>query len=141
MARASAFQAEGRRFESGFPLHLSLGSDWWVSGYRPRSSVVEHFLGKEEVIGSIPIVGSRFPWVVPGVFLKRNLMSCDPQWGWSSGAKVEWKIMRVIVQLACSDCNRKNYSGTKNKKTTTQRLEFKKYCRFCRKHTPHKETK
>ncbi|MAX17327.1 MAG: 50S ribosomal protein L33 [Nitrospina sp.] len=49
--------------------------------------------------------------------------------------------MRVIVQLACSDCNRKNYSGTKNKKTTTQRLEFKKYCRFCRKHTPHKETK
>jgi hypothetical protein len=27
---------------------------------RPRSSVVEHFLGKEEVIGSIPIVGSRF---------------------------------------------------------------------------------
>ncbi|MBT4047352.1 MAG: 50S ribosomal protein L33, partial [Nitrospina sp.] len=26
-------------------------------------------------------------------------------------------------------------------KTTTQRLEFKKYCRFCRKHTPHKETK
>ena len=27
---------------------------------RPRSSVVEHFLGKEEVIGSIPIVGSIF---------------------------------------------------------------------------------
>ncbi len=24
----------------------------------PHSSVVEHFLGKEEVIGSIPIVGS-----------------------------------------------------------------------------------
>ena len=23
--------------------------------------MVEHFLGKEEVIGSIPIVGSRFP--------------------------------------------------------------------------------
>jgi hypothetical protein len=25
----------------------------------PRSSVVERFLGKEEVIGSIPIVGSK----------------------------------------------------------------------------------
>jgi hypothetical protein len=25
----------------------------------PRSSVVEHFLGKEEVIGSTPIVGSK----------------------------------------------------------------------------------
>jgi hypothetical protein len=26
---------------------------------RPRSSGVEHFLGKEEVTGSIPVVGSR----------------------------------------------------------------------------------
>ena len=25
---------------------------------RPRSSVVEHFLGKEEVTGSIPVMGS-----------------------------------------------------------------------------------
>jgi hypothetical protein len=28
----------------------------WVK--RPHSSVVEHFLGKEEVTGSIPVVGS-----------------------------------------------------------------------------------
>ena len=60
LARASAFQAEGRGFESRFPLH----PDWlrWMLGLlvqikRPRSSGVEHFLGKEEVIGSIPIVG------------------------------------------------------------------------------------
>ena len=26
---------------------------------RPHSSVVEHFLGKEEVTGSSPVVGSR----------------------------------------------------------------------------------
>ena len=67
LARASAFQAEGRRFESGFPLHLWSGL---VNGYtRPRSSVVEHFLGKEEVIGSIPIVGSRFLWSVAWVLI------------------------------------------------------------------------
>jgi large subunit ribosomal protein L33 len=30
---------------------------------------------------------------------------------------------------------------TKNKKTTTGKLEFKKYCRWCRKHTSHKETR
>src|SRR5439155_196353 len=30
---------------------------------------------------------------------------------------------------------------TKNKKTTTDRLEFSKFCRRCRKHTSHKETK
>ncbi|MFA4875246.1 MAG: 50S ribosomal protein L33 [bacterium] len=49
--------------------------------------------------------------------------------------------MRTIIQLACQECKRRNYSTTKNKQTTTERLEFKKYCRFCRKHTVHKETK
>lgn len=29
----------------------------------------------------------------------------------------------------------------KNKKNDPDRLEMKKYCRFCRKHTEHKETK
>ncbi|MBT3517418.1 MAG: 50S ribosomal protein L33 [Nitrospina sp.] len=49
--------------------------------------------------------------------------------------------MRDIISLACVECKRRNYSTTKNKKLTTQRLEFKKYCRFCRKHILHKETK
>jgi large subunit ribosomal protein L33 len=49
--------------------------------------------------------------------------------------------MRTIIQLACQECKRRNYSTTKNKQTTPDRLEFKKYCRFCRKHTVHKETK
>jgi len=49
--------------------------------------------------------------------------------------------MRDIVYLACGDCKRRNYSTTKNKKKTTERIEFAKYCRFCRKHTAHKETK
>ncbi|MFN7955519.1 MAG: 50S ribosomal protein L33 [bacterium] len=49
--------------------------------------------------------------------------------------------MRDIVTLACGDCKRRNYTTTKNKKRTPDRLAFKKYCRFCRKHTEHKETK
>ncbi|VAX22064.1 LSU ribosomal protein L33p @ LSU ribosomal protein L33p, zinc-independent [hydrothermal vent metagenome] len=49
--------------------------------------------------------------------------------------------MRVIIQFVCGDCKRKNYSNTKNKKNTPDRLEFKKYCPFCRKHTSHKEAK
>ena len=43
--------------------------------------------------------------------------------------------MRDIITLACTDCKRRNYSTTKNKKKTTERLELSKYCRFCRKHT------
>jgi large subunit ribosomal protein L33 len=50
-------------------------------------------------------------------------------------------VMRDIVHLACGDCKRRNYSTTKNKKKTTERIEFSKFCRFCRKHTAHKETK
>lgn len=49
--------------------------------------------------------------------------------------------MRDIVHLQCTECKRKNYSTTKNKKTTTGKLEFKKFCRFDRKHTVHREAK
>jgi large subunit ribosomal protein L33 len=49
--------------------------------------------------------------------------------------------MRDIIALACTDCKRRNYSTTKNKKTTTERLELRKYCRFCRTHRVHRETK
>jgi large subunit ribosomal protein L33 len=33
------------------------------------------------------------------------------------------------------------YTTTKNKKNNPDRLEMKKYCRFCKKHTVHRETK
>ena len=49
--------------------------------------------------------------------------------------------MREIVTLQCGVCKERNYSTTKNKKTTTGRLEFSKFCNRCRKHTDHKETK
>jgi large subunit ribosomal protein L33 len=43
--------------------------------------------------------------------------------------------------LACNDCKRRNYTSSKNKRLHPDRVEFKKFCRFCRKHTPHKETR
>ena len=49
--------------------------------------------------------------------------------------------MRVIITLACGECKRRNYVTTKNKKTTPDRLELNKYCRFCRSYHAHKETK
>ncbi|MEA3544971.1 MAG: 50S ribosomal protein L33 [Thermodesulfobacteriota bacterium] len=49
--------------------------------------------------------------------------------------------MRDIVILACIECKQRNYTTTKNKRNTPDKLEFNKYCRFCRKHTSHKETK
>jgi large subunit ribosomal protein L33 len=49
--------------------------------------------------------------------------------------------MRVTVSLECTACKRRNYTSDKNKQKTTDKLEFKKYCKFCRKHTPHREGK
>ncbi len=49
--------------------------------------------------------------------------------------------MRDIVTLSCTDCKQRNYTTTKNKKSTPDKLEFSKYCRFCQKHTKHRETK
>ena len=50
-------------------------------------------------------------------------------------------VMRVRVTLACTECNQRNYNTMKNKKNTPDRLEMNKYCRFCKKHTLHRETK
>lgn len=49
--------------------------------------------------------------------------------------------MREMVTLACNECKQRNYSTMKNKRKHPDRLEHKKYCRFCRKHTIHKETR
>jgi len=49
--------------------------------------------------------------------------------------------MRENIVLACTECKQRNYTSKKNKKTTPDRLELMKYCRFCRKHTPHKESR
>ncbi|MDE7212858.1 MAG: 50S ribosomal protein L33 [Lachnospiraceae bacterium] len=49
--------------------------------------------------------------------------------------------MRVKITLACTECKQSNYNMTKEKKNHPDRMETKKYCRFCKSHTLHKETK
>jgi large subunit ribosomal protein L33 len=48
---------------------------------------------------------------------------------------------RVHVTLACEVCKRRNYITTKNRQNDRERIELVKYCRFDRRHTPHKETR
>ncbi len=43
--------------------------------------------------------------------------------------------------IECTECKQRNYNMTKDKKSHPERMETKKYCRFCKKHTLHKETK
>jgi large subunit ribosomal protein L33 len=56
------------------------------------------------------------------------------------------KGARVIVTLECTEARKEGrspsrYTTTKNKKTTPDRLELKKYNPFLRRHTVHKEIK
>ena len=49
--------------------------------------------------------------------------------------------MRNAVTLACTECKQRNYQTNNNKKNNPDRIEMKKYCKFCKKHTLHRETK
>ena len=55
--------------------------------------------------------------------------------------QVEVEAVRVKITLACTECKQRNYNMTKEKKTHPDRMETKKYCKFCKSHTMHKETK
>ena len=49
--------------------------------------------------------------------------------------------MRNKITLACTECKQRNYNTTKNKKNNHDRIELRKFCKFCGKETLHKETK
>ena len=47
--------------------------------------------------------------------------------------------MRDIIILACEECKNRNYTPTRNKRKNPNRMELKKFCPSCRKHTLHKQ--
>ena len=49
--------------------------------------------------------------------------------------------MRDNITLACTECKQRNYETEKNKRNNQDRIEERKFCKFCGKHTTHKETK
>ena len=54
---------------------------------------------------------------------------------------LEVLIMADAFSLECADCKNRNYRTAKNKKNNPNKMEIKKYCKHCRRHTLHKETK
>lgn len=43
--------------------------------------------------------------------------------------------------LACSECGSRNYSLDARQTIQTERLEIKKYCKYCGRHTLHRQTR
>ncbi|TET52721.1 MAG: 50S ribosomal protein L33 [Actinobacteria bacterium] len=50
-------------------------------------------------------------------------------------------MVQTKATFQCTECKRRNYTSTKNKTNVPDRLELKKYCKWCGKHTVHKEIK
>jgi large subunit ribosomal protein L33 len=78
--------------------------------------------------------GLRIRCILPDRRRLRRLGSEEPPQVAKTG-------VRVLVTLACQDCKRRNYQTQKSKRNSPDRIEFSKYCRFCGRHTAHKETR
>jgi len=46
-----------------------------------------------------------------------------------------------LIKLQCKECKRINYWSRKNKRKVDRKIELKKFCKWCKKQTVHKETK
>lgn len=46
-----------------------------------------------------------------------------------------------LAKMKCEVCKTTNYFSTRNKKKLKDKLEMKKHCPKCKKHTNHKEVK
>ncbi len=46
---------------------------------------------------------------------------------------------KPFLKVQCTVCKNVNYFTKKSKKAIEKKLELSKFCRFCRKHTLHKE--
>ncbi len=52
------------------------------------------------------------------------------------------KKKKSYVKMQCTECKRTNYFLKKSKgKDIEKKLDLKKFCKWCRDHTSHKETK
>ena len=49
--------------------------------------------------------------------------------------------VRPKIILQCTECKERNYITRKNRRNDPDRLELKKYCRRCRTHRAHRETR
>jgi large subunit ribosomal protein L33 len=57
------------------------------------------------------------------------------------GTSVAATDVRPKITMACQECKHRNYITKKNRRNDPDRLELKKFCPNCRRHTAHRETR
>jgi large subunit ribosomal protein L33 len=72
-----------------------------------------------------------------GVFLRPSSLPTTTQ-GFLIMARGD---VRIAITLACEECKHRNYQTNKSKRNNPDRVTLRKYCRWCRKHTSHRETR
>ena len=85
--------------------------------------------------------GLRAAVEVPNPALKLRIQGRVTGIPYDTDGWVYFSYVRVQVTLECQQCKRRNYITTKNKVNDRERIELKKYCRWDRAHTLHKETR
>src|ERR1039457_2729997 len=83
--------------------------------------------------------GQRVRFRTPGSHRIQSVSQSGRRW--ARGVTVAKNDKRIQVTLACEQCKRRNYITTKNKLNDRERIEMKKFCRWDRQHTLHKETR
>ncbi len=48
---------------------------------------------------------------------------------------------KPFTKMQCDECKKVNYFTPKSKNIVGEKLDLKKFCKWCRKHTLHKERK
>jgi large subunit ribosomal protein L33 len=86
------------------------------------AQLAEHFHGKEKVRSANLRIGSV-----------KNIQN----------KKINMATKKPFTKLACATCKTVNYFTKKTKKSALaeKKLEMKKFCKACKKHTPHKESR
>ncbi|MHB8339835.1 MAG: 50S ribosomal protein L33 [Mycobacteriales bacterium] len=49
--------------------------------------------------------------------------------------------VRPKITMACQECKNRNYITRKNRRNDPDRMELRKFCPACRRHTAHRETR
>lgn len=49
--------------------------------------------------------------------------------------------MQEIISMACDVCKQRNYTTKRTRRPNQERLAIKKFCKYCKTRTLHKEVK
>ena len=115
----------------------------FFTGYRPQFYFrTTDVTGVATLPDGVEMVmpGTTWRWtieLITPIAMEKGLRFAIREGGRTVGAGTVTEIMpvREIVNLACGDCKRRNYSTHEEQEEDDGQARVQKFCRCCRKHT------